>query len=163
MNLISKILAPIDCSEASINALNYAIKIAKKHRAELTVLYVVSYLKGTGSQAFSKDKGPNLTIKKGAKNQLEESWKSLGENEIEADLVVEYGDPFTEIMRCAKSKKNDVVVMGSHGRTGLMHVVMGSVAEKVVRYSPIPVLVVKDESHDLFQKFDYEYDLHKQY
>jgi universal stress protein A len=87
----------------------------------------------------------------------------MGEYEIEADLTVEYGDPFDEIMRYAKSNKNDIIVMGTHGRTGLMHVLMGSVAEKAVRYSPIPVVTVKHESYESFPKPGYEYDLNKRY
>jgi len=69
-------------------------------------------------------------------------------------------------MSCARSHKNDVIVMGTNGRTGLTHAVMGSVAEKVVRYSPIPVLIVKNELF-VIQKFiqnsTYEYDMHKLY
>ena len=57
-------------------------------------------------------------------NQLGEFWQSLSEHEIEADLVIKYGDPFTEILSCAKSRKNDVIVMGTSSRTGLKHVVM---------------------------------------
>ena len=125
MNFISKILAPTDCSEASIDALKYSIKIAKTHCAKLMVLYVES--------RFNNDVF-NLTANMVAKNQLEAFWESMGENEIEANLVIKYGDPFTEIMRYAKSNKNDIIVMGTHGRTGLMHVLMGSVAEKIVRY-----------------------------
>ena len=163
MSLVSKILAPTDCSEASTDALSYSVKIAKKNGAELIVLYIVPYLKNTVSNFLFKEKDSNLTVKKAAMNQLGEFWQSLSEHEIEADLVVKYGDPFTEILSCAKSRKNDVIVMGTSGRTGLKHVVMGSVAEKIVRYSPIPVLVVKHENHEFFQKFNYEYDLHKQY
>ncbi|WP_299982915.1 universal stress protein [Desulfobacula sp.] len=164
MNFISKILAPTDCSEASIEALNYSIKIAKAHRAELMVLHVVSHLENTASYSFS-DKSVS-SFKDDflwAKNQLEKFWEAIGGNEIETDLELGFGDPFTEIMRYAKSKKNDVIVMGTHGRIGLKHFLMGSVAEKVVRYSPIPVVTVKHKSYEFFPKPGYEYDLNKRY
>jgi nucleotide-binding universal stress UspA family protein len=163
MNFISKILAPTDCSEASMDALKYSIKIAKTHRAELMVLNVVSHLKNAAFHSLSDKSVSNSKVHLAAKNQLEEFWKSMGKNEIEADLIVEFGDPFAEIMRYAKSKKNDIIVMGTHGRTGLVHVLMGSVAEKVVRYSPIPVVTVKHESYEFFPKAGYEYDLNKRY
>jgi len=163
MNFISKILAPTDCSEASIDALKYSIKIAKTHRAELIVLHVVSRLGNAASHSLSDKSVSNSKVHFAAKHQLEEFWKSMGENEIEADLTVEYGDPFDEIMRYAKSNKIDIIVMGTHGRTGLMHVLMGSVAENVVRYSAIPVVTVKYENYEFFPKPGYEYDLNKKY
>ena len=163
MNFISKILAPTDCSEASIDALKYSIKIARTHRAELMILYVVSHIRNAAFHTLSDQSISNSKTHLAAINQLDEFWKSMGENEIEADLVVEYGDPFAEITRYAQSNKNDIIVMGTHGRTGLMHVLMGSVAEKIVRYSPIPVVTVKYESYEFFPKAGYDYDLHKRY
>ena len=97
------------------------------------------------------------------KNSLDGLLRSTGENGIEADLVLEYGDPFTEIMNFAKSKKNDIIVMGTHRRTGLAHLLRGSVAEKVVRYSAILVVTVKHESYEFFPKPGYDYDLKKRY
>ena len=163
MNFISKILAPTDCSEASIDALKYSIKIAKTHSAKLMVLHVISHLGNSASHTLSDQSISNSKTHLAAKNQLEEFWKSLDENEVEADLVIEYGDPFAEITRYAKSNKNDIIVMGTHGRTGLMHVLMGSVAEKILRYSPIPVVTVKHERYEFFPKPGYEYDLNKRY
>lgn len=80
---------------------------------------------------------------------------------MEAELVVEYGDPLTKIMQSAKFQKSDAIVMGTHNRIGLIRVVMGSIAEKIIRYSSVPVLIVKHDSHELIQKIEYEYDLHK--
>ena len=163
MNFITKILAPTDCSEASIDALRYSIKIAKTHHAKLMVLHVISQLGNAVSHSLSDKSLSNSKVHLAAENQLEEFWKSMDENEIEADLVIEYGDPFAEITRYAKSNKNDIIVMGTHGRTGLMHVLMGSVAEKIVRYSPVPVVTVKHESYEFFPKPGYDYDLKKRY
>ena len=163
MNFISKILAPTDCSEASIDALKYSIKIAKAQRAKVMVLYIISHLKNSAFHSLVNKSAFNSTAHLASKNHLKNFWKSMGENEIEANLTVEYGDPFDEIMRYAQSNKNDIIVMGTHGRTGLMHVLMGSVAEKVVRHSHIPVVTVKHESYEYFPKSGYEYDLNKRY
>ena len=164
MNFISNVLVPTDLSEASIGALNYSIKIVKKYHANLMVLYVISHLRNAASHTLSEKSPYNFKDQfAGTKNQLEEFWKSIGENEIEADLELGFGDPFTVIMRYAKSKKNDIIVMGTRGRTGLAHLLMGSIAEKVVRYSHIPVVTVKHESYEYFSKPDYDYDFHKRY
>jgi len=61
----------------------------------------------------------------------------------EGDIVVVHGVPFHEILETAKSQKVDLIVMGTHGRTGLQHILLGSVAEKVVRLAPCPVLIAR--------------------
>jgi nucleotide-binding universal stress UspA family protein len=62
---------------------------------------------------------------------------------LEGEIVVVHGIPFQEILETAKMQQADLIIMGTHGRTGLHHVLMGSVAEKVVRLAPCPVLVVR--------------------
>ena len=62
---------------------------------------------------------------------------------LDGDIVVVHGVPFHEIVETAKTQKVDLIVMGTHGRTGLQHVLLGSVAEKVVRLAPCPVLVAR--------------------
>ncbi len=89
---------------------NYAIKIAKENQAELMILYVVSSLMNAVSNVLSMNGEPNEIT---AKNQLHELWQSLDEDEIEADLIVQCGDPFTKIMSCVNSQKNDVIIMGT--------------------------------------------------
>ena len=164
MNFISNVLVPIDLSETSINVLNYSIKIVKKYHAKLTIVHVVPHFQNAGFHADSRIGVSNLQNELAAvKNSLDGLWRSTGENGIEADLVLVYGDPFTEIMNFAKSKKNDIIVMGTHGRTGLAHLLRGSVAEKIVRYSHIPVVTVKHESYECFPKAGYEYDVDKMY
>ena len=69
----------------------------------------------------------------------------------------------TEIIKTAKAKASDIIIMGTHGRTGLMNIVMGSVPEKIVRYSPFPVLTIKNKGYKYFPKPDYEYDTHPTY
>jgi nucleotide-binding universal stress UspA family protein len=62
---------------------------------------------------------------------------------LEGDIVVVHGVPFHEILETAKTQKVDLIVVGTHGRTGLQHILLGSVAEKVVRLAPCPVLVAR--------------------
>ena len=163
MSHITNILATTDCSESSVEVMNYAVKIANKNQAEIIVLYVVSSLRNVVSNVLSKTGEAKVIA---PEDQLERFWQSVNKNDMKVELVVKYGDPFSEIISYAENHNNDVMVMGTNGRTGLTHVVMGSVAEKVVRYSSIPVLIVKKEipeTPELFQKFIYEYDLHKHY
>ena len=62
---------------------------------------------------------------------------------LEGDIVVVHGVPFHEILETAKTQKVDLIIMGTHGRTGFQHILLGSVAEKVVRLAPCPVLVAR--------------------
>ena len=164
MNFISNILVPTDLSEASIDALNYSVKIVKKYHAKLTIVHVVSHFQNAGFHADFRKGISNLKDElAAAKNQLDGFWESIGENGIKADVVLGYGDPFAEIMRFANSKKNDIIVLGTRKRKGLTHFIMGSIAEKIVRYSSIPVLTIKHESYECFPKPDYDYDFHKWY
>ena len=163
MSHITKILATTDCSEASVEVMNYAVKIANKNQAEIIVLYVVSSLRSVVSNVLSKTGEAKVIA---AEDQLERFWQSVNKNDMKVELVVKYGDPFSEIISYAENHNNDVMVMGTNGRTGLTHVVMGSVAEKVVRYSSIPVIIVKKEPSvipDYFSNIDYEYDSQKLY
>ncbi len=150
---IKKILVPTDCSELSKDALKYALEFAKKFDAELTLLMV------TASEPLTilNDYGyfsPELHHKivneseKRATVELENFWKSGGEENVTVNLINAKGDPFSEIVRYTKENKTDIIIMGTHGRTGLQHVFMGSVAEKVVRYSSQPVLTVKHQHYE---------------
>ena len=69
------------------------------------------------------------------------------DNQVEQRVAV--GQPFEQILKTAESETVDMIVMGTNGRTGFAHLVMGSVAERVVRLAPCPVLTVKDPEHEL--------------
>ncbi len=153
---IENILVPTDCSDLSKEALQYAIEFAKQFKAKLTLLMVtvsepLTILNDYGY--FSPELHHKILAEteKRSKTELENFWKTLSNPEVDVDLVNIKGDPYTEIVRFAKEKSVDIIIMGTHGRTGLKHIFMGSVAEKVVRYSPQPVLTVKHR--------DYEYEV----
>ncbi len=148
MNRIRNILAPTDCSYVSKDAVLYAMELATAFKANLTLLNVTTppnlkyanYIPDMGYRQIVED------VMSQSKKRLVDFWDSIKKPEVEADLVQKRGDPFTEIIRYADENNVDLIIMGTHGRTGLMHVMMGSVAEKVVRYSPVPVLIVKHEN-----------------
>ena len=154
MIAIKNILVPTDCSELSTEAAKYAVAFSKQFNAELTLLLVTA----TEPLAVLNDYGyfsPELhqklvqesTVR--AETQLSAFWDSIKISEISAKLINVKGDPFSEIIRHIDENPVDIIIMGTHGHTGLKHILLGSVAEKVVRYSPRPVLTVKDSSFAL--------------
>jgi len=82
-----------------------------------------------------------------ARNRLHGVMTDAGRLRLRVELVMEQGSPFLEIIRYAKDHDIDLIVMGTHGRGPIAHMLMGSVAEKVVRRAPCPVLTVKHPEH----------------
>jgi universal stress protein A len=139
-----RFLVPLDFSEYANQALDYAINLASKLGARLTLLHVVQSLPMGGV-----DMG--LTLPYTYIQDLEaEIMESMNDHlrrvtaaGLEGEVAVVHGVPFHEIIEMAKTKQVDLIIMGTHGRTGLQHVLLGSVAEKVVRLAPCPVLVAR--------------------
>ncbi len=139
---IKTILCPIDYSEGSLAALNYALHFALKEPARLCIMHVIDvrYLEGyTPLEVADPD---SETISR-MKSELVKSVPEDLREKVDLEAVVAVGIPVIEIIDAVKEKAADVVVMGTHGRTGIAHVIMGSVAENVVRRSPCPVLTVR--------------------
>ena len=148
---ISKILCPTDFSENSEHALKYALTIAILTNAELLLLHVVepfAYPQPTHLFEPMVDE-VQLTMKmqEAFQKRLDEMVSSLkNEHQMVTGKLVT-GNAFLEIMQAARGGHQELIVMGTHGRTGLAHVLIGSVAEKVVREAPCPVLTVKHPEH----------------
>ena len=127
---ISRIVYPTDFSSYSTQAYFHAVGLAEHYSAALTVAFV--YHPATDEH----DKGRDYW-----KGQLEQV------RPLNAKIPVTHafleGDPATEIVRCATEARADVIVIGTHGRTGVDRLMMGSVAERVMREAPCSVLVVK--------------------
>ncbi len=145
MATIKKILIPTDGSDTSKEAMAYAAALAKSFQASVTLLIVADdqYLDWLGPAHFTIE-----MMKQIEENSVEQARRVLDELEIDASLkdvkkVVRRGVPFQEIVDCAKNEQMDMIVMGTHGRKGVSHMMMGSVAEKVVRLAQCPVLTVK--------------------
>lgn len=147
---LKRILFPTDFSECSKCARDYACALADQFQAELHVLHVLMdvalMLPEPGSAMMLP---PNYLAeqKQGAERALEDAlpkdW-TAGKKVFRATRM---GNPFVEIAKYAKDKEIDLIVIGTHGRSALMHVLLGSVAEKVVRKSPCPVLTVRPGEH----------------
>lgn len=137
-------LVPIDLSEYANQALDYAITLAGKLGARVTLLHVIQPLPLGGV-----DMGVTLltTYFQDLEAEIRHDMESLLERVtaagLEGDMVIVHGVPFHEIIEAAKTQEVDLIVMGTHGRTGFQHVLLGSVAEKVVRLAPCPVLVAR--------------------
>ena len=143
MIVLKKILCPVDHSECSYLALKYAISLALKDEAKLYLMHVIdTRLYDTEIYKFSPYKLDEIDMNKIHEDLI----KSLPEGTmdvLEVETIVIKGIPFHEIINAATEIGADLIVIGTHGRTGLSHVVMGSVTEKVVRKASCPVLTVR--------------------
>ena len=147
---LKKILVPTDFSDYSMHALQYGLSFCREFTAELILLHVIE-------DPFYPSNGATFgfNIEEFFRQMEEESSKRMLEMvppEIEKEMPVERiairGTPFLEIIRLAKEQAADMIVLSTHGRSGLAHVLMGSVTEKVVRKAPCPVLVVRRSQHE---------------
>ena len=140
---ITKILAPTDCSELSVLGLRRALEIARDACAEIIVYRAVDV--GADWHHSRLDCGSSRDLLEESRRILE---KFLAENcadcidLVEMRQMVEFGAPYKNIVELAASEGVDMIVMSTHGRTGLDHFILGSVAEKVVARAPCPVLIV---------------------
>lgn len=134
---IKKILYPTDFSSYSNQAYFHAISLAEKHNASLTVLFVYN----PDSTTTPGSQGDEVADRRYWQGQLEQIRPV--DTRIPVSHVLLEGDPASEIVRYGRDAGIDVIVMGTHGRTGVERLLMGSVAEKVLRDAPCSVLVVK--------------------
>ncbi|OQZ01802.1 MAG: hypothetical protein B6D34_12825 [Candidatus Brocadia sp. UTAMX1] len=143
MITLKKILCPIDHSECSYLALKYAISLALKDEAKLYLMHVIDIrLYDTEIYKFSPYNITEINLDK-IREDLIKSLPEGTSDVLEVETIVVKGIPFQEIINAATAIDADLIVIGTHGRTGLSHAVMGSVAEKVVRKAPCPVLTVR--------------------
>lgn len=144
---LAQILAPTDFSEHSNQALRHAAEMAVQFGAKLTLLHVVS---DEALKAISKAHIPPHPVDQVYEDlgqEVREQYCKHVPPEVRKALKVEVlvlpGVPFLEIIRAARVKGVDLVVMATHGRTGLSHALVGSVTEKVIRKAPCPVLSIR--------------------
>lgn len=143
---IRRILVPHDFSDTANRALEYALDLAETFGAKVTVMHAYEI------PVYGFPEGPVLTaemagqIEAAARTAIEAIAKRSKRPGIEADFALRQGPAWSEIQAAAKEIKADMVVIGSHGRRGLSRALLGSVAEKVVRTAPCPVLTVRDSA-----------------
>jgi nucleotide-binding universal stress UspA family protein len=144
------ILVPVDFSETSELALVYAKEFARPFEAVLHLLHVVSDADvSPGTEAFwgfSEEKVQNQWIEE-ATTRLRGLLSDQERTVFGVRIAVEIGAPFVEIIRYARSHEVDLIMMGTHGRGAVKHLLMGSVAEQVVRQAPCPVMTVRHPKH----------------
>lgn len=146
---LKNILVPIDFSECSKKALAYALPLAKEHQATLILLYVVPPAYGVGEYGGIDYTQLQASMTHGGENELKKLAAQEIGNEISTQAFVRTGSPALETVNLAKSLPADLIVISTHGRTGLPHVFLGSVAEHVVQRAPCPVLVVREREHEI--------------
>lgn len=142
-----KFLIPIDFSEFANQALDYAIVLATKLQARLTLLHVIHAMPlGVTEMGASLPYSYLQELEADIAQSMEEYLTRVQEAGLEGEIMIVHGVPFEEIVNTAAANQIDLIVMGTHGRSGLQHVLLGSVAEKVVRLAPCPVLVSRTTS-----------------
>ncbi|RJP68526.1 MAG: universal stress protein [Candidatus Abyssobacteria bacterium SURF_17] len=148
---IERILFPTDFSEHSKHAFHYALSFAKEYNAKLYMLHVIEDIQYLAN-AYMFDVPIMPSFADMEQNRLKEMQEFIDREVTDATLkiekVVRRGRPFIEIIQMARDEKIDLIVIATHGRGGLEHVVFGSVAEKVVRKAPCPVLSIRMPGHE---------------
>lgn len=141
---VQHILVPTDFSADAEQAVDYAITLASAFRARVTLLHVIyEVLWAAGEVAMTLPPSYFAELEAATQQQMEKALQRVRSAGLEGDTMVVYGLPFEHIVAVARDQGVDLIVMGTHGRTGLKHVLMGSVAERVVRMAPCPVLVTR--------------------
>jgi nucleotide-binding universal stress UspA family protein len=142
MTPFKHILVPTDFGEAAARALDFAIELASKFEAKLTLLHA-SWLPPLAYAAYAEGLyWPTDEMARGAQKELDAVLSKTKERYPGAEGAIVTGEPWQMILEVAKDRSADLIVMGTHGRRGLSRVFLGSVAERIVRLSPIPVLTI---------------------
>lgn len=142
---VQNILVPTDFSTCSEKALQFAATIARTHQSRLTILHIVPPLLPPllGVLPAVPRNSEAVGAARGQMKQFEADLRSKGVlREIESDTVIKRGEPWKVISKILRSQSTDLIVMGTHGPTGLKKLVLGSFAEVVFRKAPCPVLTV---------------------
>ncbi len=142
MDMYKKIVLAVDGSEVSKNALRHAVELTKQNNGTLIAVHVIPPIDVTDIETFKPE-----TLLRGLKEEgekiLSEVKELAREKDVKVQTIIEEGIPFEKICEVAQNSDGDIIVMGSHGRTGIEKVFIGSVTERVISRAHCPVLVVK--------------------
>lgn len=143
---IKKILVPIDFSDYSKSALRYAANFCKNCNAEMILIYVVEPIIYPPDFSMGQIAIPSVNAEWDERARLE--LDKLAKDEIPSNVpvktLIKTGKPFIEIIETASELDVDLIIIATHGRTGVEHILFGSTAEKVVRKAPCPVLTLRE-------------------
>jgi nucleotide-binding universal stress UspA family protein len=145
MKPFEKILTAIDFSENSYYAFDYALTMARQFQAELTIMHVINepvdlrgfYVPHISFEQLEKE------IEEGAEKMMEKFCQTRMSDFTNYKTSIVTGIPYEEIIRKAEETESSLIVLGTHGRTGLDHIIFGSTAERVVRSAICPVLTIR--------------------
>ena len=148
VTMLNRILVPTDFSEESKKAFVYAAALAEQFNASLSVLFVLEmapFMSGFETMPLVLDTSAAMSS---ARRELSNWIQAQVPGTIPATPLVREGQGYAQIVEVARTEKIDLIVISTHGYTGLKHVLMGSTAERVVRHAPCPVLVVRAKEHE---------------
>lgn len=162
MSEFKRILCPVDLSGFSLEALRLAAQLADRNSAVLDILHVIHnpfdelYMTSITStdpallDIYASESRERAKIVRATEEHAEVLLKQFCRDEVTGLAKVQYhirqGDPFENILDGAEDFRTDLIVLATHGRTGIKRLVIGNVAEKVVRHAPCPVLTIKPKS-----------------
>jgi nucleotide-binding universal stress UspA family protein len=143
---IKKVLVPIDFSDYSKSSLRYAVNFAKQFNAEIFLIYVVEPVIYPPDFSMGQIAIPSVNAE--WDERAREELKNLAKTEIpegvKVKTILKNGKPFLEIIDTASEENIDLIIIATHGHSGVEHILFGSTAEKVVRKAPCPVLTLRE-------------------
>jgi nucleotide-binding universal stress UspA family protein len=146
------LLVPHDFSPSADRALRVAADLAKLHGGSIALLHVSELPENVASDAVVEPAGVPVRVdeyaKRGGLRQLEVLAAPIRAEGVAVRVVAMTGDVFKAILEATDQVRADVIVLGTHGRTGLSHLLLGSVAETVVRHSIVPVVTVRSHASE---------------
>jgi universal stress protein A len=146
MNIpLGRILVPTDFSEKARMALTYGVTLAERFGSTLHVLHVVEAVTDVSPlpQEFGAREELDRAVGEGAWGELNQLLSADDRRRLKVEFAIEWGVPSAEIIRYAHARQIELIAMGTHGTGGVKHLILGSVAENVVRSAPCPVLTVR--------------------
>jgi universal stress protein A len=148
---VKKILLATDFSTCSQKAFRYAVSLARHFKAEVVLAHILE--PPPPQVAVMEATFIDMTPHEDMSEQLEEWRRQAAAQQVDATAVVRDGiNPHKEITKLAREAGVDMIIIGNHGRNALGRVFMGNTAERVVRFAPCPVLVIRDYEHDFLEE-----------
>lgn len=137
---------PIDFSDYSKSALKYAVNFAKSFNADMTLIYVVEPIVYPPDFSMGQIAIPTVSTEwdERAREELDKLAKTQIPADVKVKTIIKTGKPFVEIIETATEENIDLIIIATHGHSGVEHILFGSTAEKVVRKAPCPVLTLRE-------------------
>jgi universal stress protein A len=149
---LKRLLVPVDFSDCSHKAFHYAVQFARQFSAELMLLHVIVSVPPPPQLLVFDTEQMNNKYQEYAAKQLS-AWRNEAVPTLTVRAVTRVGAAaHREIVEAARESNTDLIVIGNHGRTGLSRLMTGGTTERVVRYAPCPVLVIREREHDFVRE-----------